>query len=163
MKEGINPEVACPRFPCQGDKSFCDHFYTGSRIQTFFLPLTRISTPKTGGEAKSPPWLLYARSGGWEPMERCRSLGHLETTKPATNSRAVPQSAALREAERGFGPSHPEQRLPPGALPAPPNAEEPGLQSGRGSSSLPGDRARENRGKTTSPASLLRASCHLSE
>lgn len=119
MKERINPKVACPRFPCQGDKSFCNHFYTGRRIQTFLVSLTRISTPKTGGEAKPPPWLLYARSGGWEPRERCRSLGHLETTKPAANSRAVPQSAALREAERGFGPIAPRTKVTHGSAASP--------------------------------------------
>lgn len=74
VKERTSPEVACPRFPCQGDKSFCDHFYAGSSIQTLFHPPTGMSTPKhkRRGQASCLLPLPGSFTPG-EPVERCRS------------------------------------------------------------------------------------------
>lgn len=46
VKERTSSEVACPRLPCQGDKSFCDHFHPGSSIQIFFSPPTQEFQPQ---------------------------------------------------------------------------------------------------------------------
>lgn len=57
------------RFPCQGDKSLHENFYTGSRIQTSFSPKKNfIPKVRRRGQPAGllPLPLLYARSSGWK-------------------------------------------------------------------------------------------------
>lgn len=115
-KERTSPEVACPRCPCQGDKSFCDHFYTGSSIHTFFPPPNRNLNPKKqerpSAVSLASPWLLYTRSSGREPVERCRSLGPPWDNKARNQLRGSAQSSALRKPRVSSAPWHPERRFP---------------------------------------------------